>query len=262
MHLFAADTIRIATFNIQVFGKAKMAKPETVRYLCRIIKNFDIVAVQEIRDASGESLPYFVRQLNAGSPVKYDYIISKRLGRSKSKEQYAFIYNPAVVQYTGKSWQWPDHNDTFEREPFLAFFRAGNFDFVLANIHTKPEDTKYEVRELVKVIHTAAYYFKDNDIIVLGDFNADGSYFSEKKSRDGLRENVYSWLVSDSFDTTVTPNNDNTYDRIVVPHKTVDYYTGTTEVFRFDEKYGLSYQQAKLISDHYPVWAEFYTGLD
>ena len=41
-----------------------------------------------------------------------------------------------------------------------------------------------------------------------------------------------------------------------------DDSSGNHEVFRFDTEYHLSSSQTKGISDHYPIWAEFYTDRD
>src|SRR5262245_10398562 len=47
--MLGGPTIRIASFNIQVFGDAKGAKPYIMQALAAIIQNFHIVAIQEIR---------------------------------------------------------------------------------------------------------------------------------------------------------------------------------------------------------------------
>jgi deoxyribonuclease-1-like protein len=39
-------------------------------------------------------------------------------------------------------------------------------------------------------------------------------------------------------------------------------FTGNSGVYRFDTTYNLPYDQAKRISDHYPVYAESYTNHD
>ena len=50
----------------------------------------------------------------------YEMSLSERLGRSNSKEQYAYIYKSTSVQLiTAEAYQ---HN-TFEREPFVASFK-------------------------------------------------------------------------------------------------------------------------------------------
>jgi hypothetical protein len=47
--MFGGPAIRIASFNIQVFGDAKAKKPYVMATLASIIQNFQVVAIQEIR---------------------------------------------------------------------------------------------------------------------------------------------------------------------------------------------------------------------
>ena len=44
-----SDSLLIASFNIQVLGKSKMSKPGVVEVLAQVIRQFDIVAIQEVR---------------------------------------------------------------------------------------------------------------------------------------------------------------------------------------------------------------------
>ena len=48
--------------------------------------------------------------------------LSERLGRSYSKEQYAYIYKFASVQMMTAE-VYPDQHDTFEREPYVGLFK-------------------------------------------------------------------------------------------------------------------------------------------
>ena len=43
------NKIKIAAFNIQVFGTSKASKPEVMDTLAKIVRTYDIIAVQEIR---------------------------------------------------------------------------------------------------------------------------------------------------------------------------------------------------------------------
>ncbi len=43
------DVIRIAIYNIQVFGTSKLAKTWVVDILAKVVRHFDIVAIQEVR---------------------------------------------------------------------------------------------------------------------------------------------------------------------------------------------------------------------
>ncbi|MDA3788831.1 MAG: hypothetical protein PF503_10105 [Desulfobacula sp.] len=54
------NTIKIASFNIQVFGRSKASKPEVMEVLSSIISQFDIVAIQGIRDKSGTAIKDFL----------------------------------------------------------------------------------------------------------------------------------------------------------------------------------------------------------
>lgn len=47
-----SDSVKIASFNIQIFGQTKAGKPEVMDILAQIIRRYDIVAIQEIRDAA------------------------------------------------------------------------------------------------------------------------------------------------------------------------------------------------------------------
>src|SRR5690606_3082987 len=113
----AGRTITIATFNIQVFGEAKMGKPEVVEILADIVRRFDVVAIQEIRAKSQEIMPQFLERVNSNG-ARYDFVIGPRLGRTVSKEQYAYVFNTATVEIDPTSvYTVHDPDDLLHREP-------------------------------------------------------------------------------------------------------------------------------------------------
>ncbi len=255
-------TIKIASFNIQVFGKAKREKEEVMQVLEKIVRNFDVVAIQEIKDIGGKTVPYFMERINAAAGDKYDYVISPRVGEGAAAESYAFIYNTRTVNFRRISAIYNDSSKKFTRTPFIAAFSSGKFDFTLVNIHTKPEYATREVMALEEVEKYADDMVKDDkDVIVLGDFNADGKYFSEKITT-GFRDTRYQWVIPDWADTTVKATN-YTYDRIVFRKAfTSEDYAGKWQVLDFKSRYGLTQKAAEKVSDHFPVWALFYTTRD
>jgi len=134
------ETLRVGAFNIQVFGKTKASKPEVMDVLGKIIRTYDVVAIQEIRDKSQTALPALVDVVNSDNP-QYDYVVSERLGRTTSKEQYAYVYNNHSVELTGiHTYPEPNGTDPFHRDPYIASFRVldGNFDITFITIHTDP----------------------------------------------------------------------------------------------------------------------------
>lgn len=258
------NTIKIATFNIQIFGISKREKPEVMDVLKKIVRNFDVVAIQEVRDSSETTVDYFLDQINSMPGSKYDVVEGPRVGRTSSKEQYAFYYQQSKISYTlNSSYTYEDNGDLFEREPFIARFSSGGFDFVLINIHTKPEDAFNEINALKYVINDARLNFPDEgDFIVLGDFNADCDYFSEQADLSLLEDDEFYWVISDNADTT-TKSTVCTYDRMVFNKAETSYdYTSEWGVFNFGQVYNLNQTFVEDISDHYPIWATFYTTND
>jgi len=254
------DHITVASFNIQIFGQTKISNPEIMDIISKIIKRYDVVAIQEVRSKEQNVIPTLLSYVN-GANTSYDYIISKRLGRTASKEQYAFVYNTKTVDLIPESsYVVYDPDDVFEREPFVAFFRSGNFDFKVVNNHIDPDDVSAEFSQLAVVINDIYDSSSEKDIIVLGDMNADGSYFDE----DNLAAIFPLWiqLIGNDEDTTVAAS-DNTYDRMMTRDTTANVeYTGESGVFRWDAEYGITDSNfIKKVSDHYPVYAEFRTDL-
>jgi len=256
-----APTIRVAAFNIQVFGQAKRSKSDVMEVLIRVAREFDVVLVQEIRDSSGETAPMYLAGINSLEGPTYAYVESPRLGRTSSKESYAYYWNTATVQIIeGSAHVYDDALDTYEREPYVASFRAGGFDFTLIGVHTKPEEARWEIGNLTAVaLSVLDANPGESDIIILGDLNADGSYFGE----DGLsplKEEPYVWLTDNGLDTMT--KTDWTYDRIIVTGATMhEYVEGTCTAFYFDAEYGLSGDIVEEVSDHYPIYAVFRVDL-
>lgn len=257
------STIKLAAFNLQVFGTTKAGKPEVMGILSKIIRNYDVIAVQEIRDSSQTALPMLKDAVNSMGSPQYDYIVSERLGRTTSKEQYAYLYNTQTIQQIGTPYTYPDLNDLFQREPYVSEFKAknGNFDFVLITIHTDPDTATQEINDLPKVVEDAkSKYQGEGDFIVMGDLNTDCGYFNEN-SQSPIRSADYYWVIDNTVDTT-TKSTECTYDRIIISNPARTDFTGEAGVFRFDTAYNLTYDSTIAVSDHYPVYAGFWNNRD
>ena len=251
-----SDLLKVGSFNIQVFGQSKSAKTDVMNVLADIIRTYDIVAVQEIRDSSGTALDNLLRQVNSDGS-SYAYLVSERLGRTSSKEQYAYVYNTRTVSPIGSAFTYPQTSDIFHRTPYIASFKSndGIFNATFAVIHTDPDDAANEIKALYEVAEYAKGILPaDEPVIIMGDYNADGRYFDET-SYVPLKSGDYLWIIGNEVDTTVA-SGDNTYDRIVSTRPNI-FYTGDAGAFRFDETYNLSHEFAAEVSDHYPVYAYF-----
>jgi exonuclease III len=139
---------------------------------------------------------------------------------------------------------------------------AGDFTFTLVTAHTKPDNNKKELEALEKYYRSIQNLDSDQkDVILLGDLNADCTYMP-KNDVIALKKSKYTWVIDDDADTTIRNSTDCAYDRIIFTKATKEDYTGKYEVYQFDKEQGMTKQTALKVSDHYPVWAEFYTDKD
>jgi deoxyribonuclease-1-like protein len=252
------DVVRVASFNIQVFGQEKLSKPDVMDVIVRIVHQFDVVAIQEVRARDDDVLPRFVELLNKAGR-KYDFVIGPRLGRSVSKEQYAFVFDRETIEvdrtqlYTIK-----DPDDVLHREPLVGWFRTRSvppeqaFTFSLINVHTDPDEVEEELNCLDDVFRAVQNDGRqEDDAILLGDFNANERQFGEL----GRVTNIFA-VIPSNVPTNTTGKK--SYDNIVFDRMATTEYTGRAGVFDFlHEGFNLSLDAAKAVSDHMPVWAEF-----
>lgn len=248
------DTLRIASFNIQVFGQSKLGKPAVMEVIVHTLRRFDVVAIQEIRSAEQNVLPQLVELLNADGS-RYDFVIGPRLGRTSSKEQYAFVYDTTRVAVDPQMiFTLADPDDLLHREPLAArFFVTGlphreAFTFMLANIHTDPDETDQELNALDDAFRILQAQGED-DVILLGDFNVDARNLGELGELPGI-----TWAI-DGQPTNTRRNR--SYDNLVFDARFTVEYTGAAGVFDLQSEFGLTLEQALEVSDHLPVWAEF-----
>lgn len=254
------DMIKVCSWNLQIYGDSKSEKPEVMAIIAKVIQNCDVIALQEIRDADDSSIPALMESVNSLPGRTYKYVMSDPLGRTSSKEQYLILYKNNTITLEGTR-QFPDPKDLFEREPFSAKFRVGNFDFVLIDVHVKPDDAVSEIDDLDRVMEDASAYFNEKDIIVGGDLNADCSYFPDG-TNTVMREQQYQWVVEDWEDTT-TRGSTCAYDRFIIDKTyTAEDYTGEYAIFNFKNEYKLSDEQADQISDHFPIWMTLHSSKD
>jgi hypothetical protein len=98
--------------------------------------------------------------------------------------------------------------------------------------------------------------WKINDVVIMGDFNADLNYIrsSDFRDIDLFTDKKFHWLISSDEDTTVTKT-DAAYDRIVVTGEKLlaAIKQDTVGPFHFHKEYNLPEEEALDVSDHYPI---------
>ncbi|XP_030201123.1 deoxyribonuclease gamma isoform X1 [Gadus morhua] len=237
-----ASDFRICAFNVQVFGESKSKNVEVMKTLVKIIARCDVCVLQEVRDSKNKAVPKLMAELN----------------------------RTATAEVVGQ-YQYPDNlpgsPDAFAREPFVVKFNAPSTaikSFVLIPVHTSPENATIEIDALYDVFTAVRRKWRNENVMLLGDFNADCSYLPKKNRKDVrlLTDPRFLWLIGDDRDTTVRESTDCAYDRIVVEGNTFPrlIVPGSAEPFLFPAEYGLTEEQALSVSDHYPVQVSLRSG--
>ena len=144
------------------------------------------------------------------------------------------------------------------------------YTFRVVGAHIDPDNVVHELDQLG--LAAAAYAAGNNSasapVLVLGDFNADCSYLGvtawECIRSDTCTDTVMSlwdgdtfgaenWLLGDEADTTVAASSC-AYDRIVASSALLPrVVTGSAQVHKFDALFEMTNDEAKEVSDHYPI---------
>ncbi|XP_072222905.1 deoxyribonuclease-1-like [Leuresthes tenuis] len=259
--------MKIAAFNAQRFGLAKVSDPDVLSILVKIVSRYDIIVILEVVDVSGASIKLLLEELNrVNTSNHYALQLSARLGRTRYKEQFMFLYRDNVVDLID-SYQYEDNQpndvDVFVREPYILFFKPRNTvlkDLVLIPVHTTPQDSERELDELYEVFLVVKDKWKTDNVMILGDFRADGAFVTPKEM-EGIRihrDKNFHWLIADDVDTTARTTTDHTYDRIVVYGEDMlaAIVPNSAKPFNFHKEFAMTEEMALRVSDHYPVEVE------
>ncbi|XP_016518198.1 deoxyribonuclease-1-like isoform X2 [Poecilia formosa] len=256
--------MKIAAFNIQRFGRNKASDPDVLKVLVQIISRYDIIVILEVVDESGKAVDALMKALN--KEHQYEKRISTRLGRTGYKEQFLFLYRAdqvTLVDCYQSDDQKTEGQDDINRDPYILRFSCPHTvleDLVMIPVHITPKGAEKELDKLYDLFLHVKKKWKTENVMILGDFNADGSYVTKKEMKTIRIRNDknFHWLIGDDVDTTASTKNTNTYDRIVVYGDKMlqAVVENSAKAFNFQEEYELSDEQALSISDHYPVEVE------
>jgi len=249
--------VKIASWNIRNISKNK--DDAKLDKILAILTSFDFVAVQEVRDQ--EIMDRIQQKLGSG----WSFACSGQVGTAHHKEHYGIIYRNTHVSILTKPEVLVDTRDDFVREPFIGYYKAGEFDFILATIHVVWGDSivgrREEIKKLEHVLHAIQQRAKaEKDIIIVGDFNMPPVDLSW--GLDGWKP-----LMNPPQKTVV--GDTSLYDNIWISEKDTysSEYTGFCGCIEFDK---LQYEDSitgrrkaiSEISDHRPIWGLFSTAKD
>ncbi|MCL5129996.1 MULTISPECIES: endonuclease/exonuclease/phosphatase family protein [unclassified Algibacter] len=281
----------IATWNIRAFGNltrkwdsddTDSPKRDLHSVLCiaEIISRFDVVAVQEVKDN--------IRALRDTLKVlgtNWSFILTDvNKGKVGNGERMAYLFDKRRVQLSGLAGElvvpeeWEDDikdhalSNQFVRSPYAVSFQSNNHTFILVTLHilygSSPSSRIDELKGIAKWLSSWANSINayHQDFIVLGDFNIDergdlldqtflseGLYVPPQLQNEGVTRSIFN--TTKYYDQIAWFNSENKGPKLSMEFLNGGNYDFVPFALKNREltKNSLSW----LISDHYPLWAEF-----
>lgn len=272
-NLFAI--IKVGAWNIgsgstyvgeRVFGDSKGVDwPQVRRKIAETAIRYDMIFFQEIEtdndpqgcdsftatggDQSTTGVCNLLNEMNTlTAPGTYALDVSTNAGGG---ERYMVAYKASLFTIN-HSFVYSDPGGDFSRPPHIVNVTTGSDTFYVVNIHTSPSQARNQIWALPKVANDLENGTNigsapaDPDIIILGDFNADGSYFTPLPSNGGDWVQFFNTFQTAGYqnfilenetsgdDTNLSYWSQNVYDRITVsPTLVPRVVPGSAEVFYY-----------------------------
>ena len=272
------ETLNIATWNIREFGKKRRTEA-AIHYIAEILGQFDLIGIVELRD----NLTDLKRVIDILGPY-WNAVFSDVIPDSAgNRERIGYLFDKRVVTFCGlaaeanppriKKGTNYSTKLTWWRSPYLASFRAGNFDFVVLTVHIKwgksNSDRLEELQLLAEWIDAKKNekYNEDKDMIIMGDFNIPSRQSKLFKAVSSKGLSIPRSLTKLNFGSNLEKNK--RYDQILLYPNYPDNFTnkgGILDFYMNDvkplfpkmNKHDFTFQ----LSDHLPLWMQIKTDID
>ncbi|KAK1902125.1 Deoxyribonuclease-1 [Dissostichus eleginoides] len=211
--------MKIAAFNVLRLGWNKVNKEDVRDIIIEIMSEYSVVLLLEVRTGGGHgTAPNTLMTMEITEGIHtaccavnlWDRRVDRR-SLSTSTERK-------------KSWFDPGPHQT--------------------NGHRSGADALHDVVEDVRE------RWQNDNIMILGDFNADRPYLSnEKKETLSISSAPYHWLIDDDVNTMTSNNNKHAYDRIVVYGERMleAIVPDSAKAYNFKEELNLTQEQVRLM---------------
>lgn len=243
----------MCSWNLKNFGKSKT--DAEIELIAELVRNFDVLAIQEVvaGPGSAQAVARLADELNRKGS-QWDYSISNPTKSSPYRsERYAYLWKSSKFKKIGEAWLANEYEQEIEREPYFIRFRMGKETVTLVNFHAIPK--KHQPEREVKYFKFFPTHYPNDNLVFVGDFNIPQShsvfnplkkmgYVSVfKNQKTTLRQKcIRGDCLASEFDNILYNSNKLTLL--------------TSDVIHFYKQFN-DLRQARLLSDHIPLYAEF-----
>jgi endonuclease/exonuclease/phosphatase family metal-dependent hydrolase len=245
--------VKLVSWNIQNFGKSKSTIE--INFIANTLKNYDIIAIQEVVAGYGgaQAVAKLAAELNRKGS-KWDYVISDPTSSTPyKKERYAFIWKTAHIKKIGRAWLEKKYHLEIDREPFYCTFEYKKNKFTVVNFYaiTKSQQPETEI----KYFKFLPALYPDLNLLFVGDFNCPQSHTVFIP----LKKMGYQSILVNQKTSLKQQVKNNKY--LASEYDNMFYNTSKINkidkgVISFYKNFG-SLKEARMISDHIPIWFEF-----
>ncbi|HUT63519.1 MAG TPA: T9SS type A sorting domain-containing protein [Anaerolineae bacterium] len=288
----------LCSFDISELGDQTPLKDHEA--IARMLGEFDLIVIQEVQDKGGAAhIAGIVDIMNKETTTPYSYFVIPGAGRGfPGTEGYAFIFRDPVTldERYEPSCGLKETEVEYGRLPGWAYFRAGNFDFMVVAVHlhwSKLDTREAEVADLLALLKEYAHrpLSEEKDLVIAGVMSRFGNYSNTAINN---RETAFHQLLDDpglnseyrllfceylpamdakeapddAGSTTVADTNNMVYDQIIISAGAFHEFgteravlgssVGIIDFDNWPEYADLETDVIKdLISSHRPIYAQF-----
>jgi Endonuclease/Exonuclease/phosphatase family len=272
------ETLNIATWNVREFGK-KRRSDAAIHYIAEIIGQFDLVGLVELRDNLAD-LNRLLPILGPYWDAIYSDVVTDAGG---NRERICYLFDSRAVCFNGMAAEAAPPrvkrgteyvaDDSWWRSPYVATFKAGNYDFLAFTTHVRWGDSDAarlkEIQGLANWVgaKAAEKTAEDKDIIVMGDFNIPSRTDPMFVAITSTGLQIPKALAKDEFGSNLA--RDKRYDQILHLSRFPETFTnagGVVDFYASDHKPlfpALTKEEFTFqMSDHLPLWIQINTDID
>lgn len=251
--IYCFSQTKLVSWNIENLGKSKSEK--TINFIAQTLNDYDIIAIQEVIAGYGgaQAVARLVNELNRKGE-QWDYTISDPTSSSAYKtERYAFIWKTSKIKKIGKAWLEKKYHLEIDREPYFCTFKYQNKEFTVVNFHAITKNRQPETE--IKYFKFLPKEYPNLNLIFVGDFNCPQSHtvFNPLKTM-GYQSVLFNQKTSlkkeCKNDKCLASEFDNMF------YKTTKMNIINSGIIPFYKNFS-SLKEARIISDHTPIWIEF-----
>ncbi|MEM8522606.1 endonuclease/exonuclease/phosphatase family protein [Flavobacterium sp. PL12] len=245
--------VKLLSWNIENLGKSK--SDSTIIYIADTIKNYDIIAIQEVVAGYGgaQAVARLADELNLKG-AEWDYTISDPTSSSAYKtERYAFIWKTSKVEKIGKAWLEQKYHLEIDREPYFCTFQYQGKEFTVVNFHAITKNRQPETE--IKYFKFLPFEYPNLNLIFAGDFNCPQSHtvFNPLKKM-GYQSILFGQKTSLKKECREDLCLASEFDNMYFNTTRIRYINAG--VIPFYKSFN-TLKEARKISDHIPIWFEF-----